>query len=223
MIVVGQKINAIARVYDTVAKAYADHFRGEHEKKPQDQKILRRFVKEVGDNRPVWDFGCGPGHTARYLQKEGLEVAGLDLSAKILDQAKSIHPEISFRQANILDLDFEEGSIAAVLSFYAIVHFSKDQVSQALDEIFRVLKPDGLLLITFHIGDETIGIEEFLGKKIAINFMFFTSEFIAGCLQRTGFVKIELIERAPYPDVEYQSRRAYVFARKPAKSATLYR
>jgi hypothetical protein len=30
-----------------------------------------------------------------------------------------------------------------------------------------------------------------------------------------GFERIEIIERNPYPEVEYQSRRAYVFARKP--------
>ena len=45
--------------------------------------------------------------------------------------------------------------------------------------------------------------------------MFFTSDFISSCLEECGFEKIEVIEREAYPGVEYESRRAYVFARKP--------
>ena len=39
----GQELNNIERMYDTVAKEYSDTFSGEHEKKPKDQEILRRF------------------------------------------------------------------------------------------------------------------------------------------------------------------------------------
>jgi hypothetical protein len=45
--------------------------------------------------------------------------------------------------------------------------------------------------------------------------MFFTTDFISSCLKKTEFEKIEIIEREPYPGVEYESRRAYVFAIKP--------
>ncbi len=34
-------------------------------------------------------------------------------------------------------------------------------------------------------------------------------------LKEAGFEPEEAIERDPYPEIEYQSRRAYVFARKP--------
>jgi hypothetical protein len=57
--------------------------------------------------------------------------------------------------------------------------------------------------------------EEFLGKTINIDFMFFTTEFISSCFSKSGFEKVEVIERDPYPEVEYQSRRAYVFGIKP--------
>ena len=85
----------------------------------------------------------------------------------------------------------------------------------ACNEIFRVLQPGGILLLTYHIGDEIIRLEEFLGRKIDIDFMFFTTDFIYNCLKKIGFEEIELIEREPYPNVEYESRRAYVFATKP--------
>ncbi|MBN2324109.1 MAG: class I SAM-dependent methyltransferase [Spirochaetes bacterium] len=213
----------IAKVYDTVAVQYAKEFEGEHEKKPKDREMLEKFSKETKGGRPVWDFGCGPGHTAGYLKTLGVEVSGLDLSEKILEQARTIHPKIHFRKGNILDLEFENDSIGGVVSFYAIVHFTKEQVKQAFREIFRVLQPGGSLLLTYHIGDETIHLDEFLGKKIDIDFMFFTTDFITGCLKKSGFEKIEIIERDPYPGVEYESRRAYVFAKKPVARKPLKR
>jgi hypothetical protein len=45
--------------------------------------------------------------------------------------------------------------------------------------------------------------------------MFFRTDFICRCLEDSGFERIEVIDRDPYPGVDYQSRRAYVFARKP--------
>jgi ubiquinone/menaquinone biosynthesis C-methylase UbiE len=213
--IMGQDLNKVENMYDTVAKEYAEIFSGEHEKKPKDQEILHRFSQEIGDRRPVWDFGCGPGQTTEYLKNLGIEISGLDLSEKILEQARTIHPEIHFQKGDILELEFENDLIAGAVAFYTIVHFTEEQVEIACREVFRVLQPGGIFLFTYHIGEETIHIEEFLGKKIDIDLMFFTTDFISSCLKKSGFEKIEIIEREPYPGVEYESRRAYVFAIKP--------
>lgn len=210
-----QDINKVEDLYDTVAKEYSETFAGEHEKKPKDQEILQRFSEEIGSRRPVWDLGCGPGQTTKYLKDLGIEISGLDLSGKILEQARTVHPEIDFHKGNILDLKFENDSIAGVVAFYSIVHFTEKQVLKACQEVFRVLQPGGILLLTYHIGNEVIHLNEFLGQKVDIDFMFFTTDFIYGCLNKNGFEKIEIIEREPYPGVEYESRRAYVFAVKP--------
>ncbi len=210
-----QNLNKIKKMYDSVAKEYANKFFGEHDKKPKDQEIFRKFSREIGDRRPLWDFGCGPGQTSKYLHDLGVDISGLDLSEKTIEQAKRIHPRINFRKGNILDLEFENDSIAGVVAFYAIVHFTRPQVEKAFREIFRVLQPGGVFLLAFHVGEETIHEEEFLGKKIDIDFMFFPTDFIVGCLKKIGFEKIETIERGPYPGVEYESNRACVFSKKP--------
>ncbi|MBE9101601.1 class I SAM-dependent DNA methyltransferase [Vacuolonema iberomarrocanum] len=214
----GQDLSKIETLYDTVARDYAETFSGEHAKKPKDQEILHKFSRMIGHKKPVWDFGCGPGQTTKYLNDLGLEISGLDLSEKSLNQARTIHPRILFQKGNMLELEFESNSIAGIVAFYAIVHFTEAQVGIAFREIFRVLQPGGLFLFTYHIGKEIIHVEEFLGKKVDIDFTFFPTDFIANCLKEHGFEEIEIIERAPYPGVEYESQRAYVFAVKPTDS-----
>ena len=205
----------IANSYDTVAKEYAEKFYGEHEKKPQDREVLRRFARQMMGRKPVWDFGCGPGQTTQFLVDLGVDISGLDLSSALLEQARTLHPGIPFRKGNMLDLDFENQSIAGVVAFYAIVHLSEPQVKRAFHEVFRVLQPEGMFLLAYHIGEDPIRVEQFLGKAFDLDFMFFNTDFISRCLEESGFENVETIEREPYPEVEYPSRRAYVFAEKP--------
>ena len=183
-----------------------------------DCELLERFAREIENNRPVWDFGCGPGNTSHFLNDLGVETSGLDLSEGILEQARAMNPGIHFRKGTMLDLEFGNDSIAGITAFYAIVHFTQEQVNRAFREIFRVLRPGGLFLFTFHIGGKTIHLTEFLDHEVDIDFMFFSTGFIRGALETCGFEKLEIIEREPYPEIEYQSRRAYVFARKPRET-----
>ena len=50
---------------------------------------------------------------------------------------------------------------------------------------------------------------------MSVDFHFFRPQEMAGSLRAAGFEVEEVVEREPYPDVEHQSRRCYVFARKP--------
>jgi len=79
----------------------------------------------------------------------------------------------------------------------------------------RVLRAGGLLLLAFHAGDEVVHEEELWGHKLCMNFLFFQPTEIRLGLEGAGFVIERIVERDPYPEVEYQSQRAYIFARKP--------
>ena len=210
----GQDVQKIEKLYDTVAVEYSEKFHGEHETKPEDQEIFRRFAMAIGDHRPVWDFGCGSGETTAYLTKLGIEISGMDLSENILEQARCNNPGIHFRKGNMLELSFGNDSIAGIVAFYAIVHFSEEQVDVAFREVFRVLHPGGIFLFTYHIGEENIHVQEFLGKKVDIDLMLFKTDFIVSCLKRNGFTILDVITREPYPEVEYETQRAYVLATK---------
>jgi SAM-dependent methyltransferase len=204
--------------YDAVAREYAEKFCGELEHKPLDRELLRRFADETRGRGWIGDLGCGPGQTTAFLQSCGAAVLGLDLSPELLRQARQRKPEIPWVSSDMLALPVADGSLAGVVAFYAIVHFGMAQLRKALAEIRRVLAPDGWLLLSFHVGEETVHVDGFLGGAVSLDFVFFSTQQVRAALRDAGFVAIEVIEREPYPDVEYPSRRAYAFAQRPQRA-----
>jgi SAM-dependent methyltransferase len=202
--------------YDRVAEDYAGHFRDELNEKPFDRKMLDWLAERVGDLGVICDVGCGPGQVARYLHDKGVKACGLDLSQGMVERARSLNPDIQFRQGDMLALDgVADDSYGGVAAFYSVIHVPRPSLAQALGELKRVLRPGGVLLLTFHIGRETVHRDEWWGKEVSLDFIFFETEEVKGQLEAVGFELREVIERDPYPEVEYPSRRAYIFARKP--------
>ncbi len=202
--------------YDRVAKDYAEHFRDEMDKKPFDRKMLDWLIEKVGDGGIICDIGCGPGQAARYLFDQGAQTCGIDLSPQMVESAQKLNPGISFQQGNMIALaDVADNSFGGAAAFYSIIHIPRLAVNQALTELKRVLRPGGTLLLAFHIGHEIIHRDEWWGKKVSLDFIFFEAEEMKENLQTAGFELQEVIGRDPYPDLEYPSRRGYIFARKP--------
>jgi ubiquinone/menaquinone biosynthesis C-methylase UbiE len=114
----------------------------------------------------------------------------------------------------MLALPSRDACVAGIVAFYAIVHFSPPQLLRAFAEMQRVLAPGGQLLLAFHAGDEIVHVQEFLGRTVSLDFSFFVPEVISTYLTEIGFEAIDVVEREPYPEVEYPSRRAYLLAHK---------
>jgi SAM-dependent methyltransferase len=207
--------NSIRESYDRLAEEYARRIADELQHKPLDRELLDRFAQQTTGRGEVCDMGCGPGHVARYLRDAGVSVFGLDLSPGMLEQARKLNPDISFREGNMLALDILDGALAGIAAFYAIVNIPKLSLPVVFREIQRVLQPGGLLLLAFHTGNEVLHEDELWGQKISMDFLLLQPSEIRVDLEVAGFTIEEVVEREPYPDVEYPSRRAYIFARKP--------
>lgn len=208
--------NSIRESYDRIADEYACRIADELRHKPLDREVLDRFAAEVKKRGRVCDMGCGPGHVARYLRDAGADdVFGLDLSPGMLEQARKLNPDIPFREGNMLVLELPDRSLAGIAAFYAIVNIPPESLLRAFQEMERVLQPGGLLLLAFHTGDEMLHEDELWGRRISMDFFLLQPAAIRQALETSGFQIEEIIERGPYaPEVEYQSRRAYIFARK---------
>jgi ubiquinone/menaquinone biosynthesis C-methylase UbiE len=202
--------------YSEVAGKYAEQYLHELDHKPLDRELLQRFAREVSGEGPVCDMGCGPGQIARYLYDCGVtEVFGIDFAEGMVAVARQSHPPIRFEQGDMLSLAAADSSWAGIAAFYSIIHIPREDVTRALCEMKRVLQPRGLLFLTFHVGDDTLHVEEMWGERVSIDFVFFRQEEMEDYLTAVGFRIEESIQRRPYDQVEYPSRRVYIFARKP--------
>jgi SAM-dependent methyltransferase len=202
--------------YDPVAEDYAREFCDEMSKKPFDRKMLDWLAEKVNGLGMICDLGCGVGQVAGYLRSRGASVCGIDLSTEMVKQARRLNPGIDFQRANMLALtDVSEDSFGGIAAFYSIIHIPRPSLVDALQEIKRVLRQNGKLLLTFHIGQEDRHIAEWWNKPVSLDFYFFEAEEMKSHLTKAGFELEEVIEREPYPDIEVQTRRAYIFARKP--------
>jgi len=200
--------------YDRVADEYVRRIADELEHKPLDRQLLDRFAARVCDVGLACDMGCGPGHVARYLQAHDVQVCGVDLSAELVERARRLNPGIEFQQGDMMALDIPDEAWVGIVAFYSLIHIPRADMVQALRELRRVLRPGGVLLLSFHIGDETLHLDDWWGEKVCLDFFFFRSTEMASYLTAADFEVEEIVEREPYPEVEHQSRRSYIFARR---------
>jgi ubiquinone/menaquinone biosynthesis C-methylase UbiE len=210
---VSKRQSQLEASYNSVAEQYAVEFFRELERKPFDCEVLDAFAVSVRGKGEVCEIGCGPGQISRYLQDRGATMRGVDLSRKMVKCARRLSPDISFEQGDMLALDLPDGSLAAIVSFYAIIHIKRDKVTRALQEMNRVLQPGGLLLLSFHAGAGELHRDEWYDKPVSIDVTLFANDEMSGYLESSGFEVVKISEREPY-EFEYPTRRVYITARK---------
>ena len=147
---------------------------------------------------------------------------GIDLSPEMIKCAARLSPGLEFRVGDMRTLDLAPASLAGVVAFYSIVHFTVDQLPDVMHEIRRVLIPGGLALVAFHVGDEVVHVDELFGSPVELDFRFHQPVQVTEVLQAAHLHVIERVEREPYNGAEYPSRRCYLLARagRPTSSAS---
>ena len=205
----------ILHCYNEVAEDYAIERWDEISRKHIDRLLLTEFALSNKDKGLCADFGCGPGQTTRFLYDNGLKnIVGVDLSPAMVNVAQRLSPEIRFETGDLLNISFPAAHLGSAIAFYAIVHFSLDEVRKCFGEINRVLKPGGDFLFSFHVGTEVVHFDKARDKEVDIDLIFLKTEDIIQILNDTGFMVIDAIERRPHDNMEYQTRRGYIWAGK---------
>lgn len=94
----------------------------------------------------ILDLGCGTGHSSYLLSNGGYRVVGSDLSPLFLSQKRGACTSVlHFAAADAFELPFPSETFDIVASFQFIEHIP--DVPQVLNEMDRVLRPDGLLVV----------------------------------------------------------------------------
>ncbi len=205
--------HTVRRSYDAVAEDYTAALRDELAGKPLDRALLACLAEQADGGAPIADLGCGPGHVAAWLAGRGLTTVGIDLSPAMIAVGRREFPAVEFREGSLLQLPAADCEFAAAVAFYSVIHLEPDELAPALDEIHRVLRARGLLLVAFHVGSEVRHLAEWWGHPVDVDFRFLQPPDVAEALERAGF-RVEMrLERMNYP-AEVETNRAYLLARR---------
>jgi ubiquinone/menaquinone biosynthesis C-methylase UbiE len=128
----------VARAYDawfeTPLGAHADRV---------EKALIRRLARPRAGERAL-DVGTGTGHYAAWLADLGLQVSAVDSSPAMLEVARARRHPVAWRQATADALPFDDGAFDLVLSV-TMLEFV-DRPAEAVDEMFRVVRPGGRLV-----------------------------------------------------------------------------
>jgi ubiquinone/menaquinone biosynthesis C-methylase UbiE len=111
--------------------------------------IEQPIVHEILDGLPVGvalDAACGTGRHAAYLASHGHEVIGVDTSPEMLARAREKVPDGVFHEVDLHHLPLADDSVDLVVCAIALSHVP--DLGQALEELARVLRPNGHLVIS---------------------------------------------------------------------------
>jgi SAM-dependent methyltransferase len=141
----------IRAAYDAIAPRFAATYTG----LPAALEALApTFLASAGPVPLVLDVGCGAGRDMAWLEGRGAEVVGVDLSAGMLAQARSRTGVRGLLvQMDMRNLAFAARSATGVWCVASLLHLPKAEVSSALGEMARVLRPGGALLLSLQEGE----------------------------------------------------------------------
>ncbi len=104
-------------------------------------------LKYMPKNGKILEAGCGSGRYVIYLSRKGFDITGIELGNEIVQAVNRIIPEADIRQGDILHIPFDDNSLHGIISLGVIEHFTEGP-HEALQEMYRVLKPNHYAIIT---------------------------------------------------------------------------
>ncbi|MCP4326649.1 MAG: 3-demethylubiquinone-9 3-O-methyltransferase [Alteromonadales bacterium] len=165
-------------------------------------QFFDKFITSWKDVK-VLDVGCGGGFTSEFMAKKGALVSGIDISEVSIntatEHAKESNLDIDYRSGTAVNLPYDNDSFDAIVCVDVLEHI--DDITKAIAEIKRVLKPGGTFLFdtinkTFKSKFIMIWLLENIKKEIPKGThdwsMFIPPKQMIAYLEKENFKNIEL-------------------------------
>ena len=138
-----QIMSEVETDYDTISKHFS------HTRMNQWYEVDYLVNQYVQPGQTVLDLGCGNGRVADLVtQIKGLYL-GMDVSEKLIEIARQLHPGLDFRVGNMMQTGFEDKAFHHVMLIASFHHIpSHDLRLKMLLEAKRIVKDDGYITMT---------------------------------------------------------------------------
>lgn len=195
---------------------------------PQFKLIRRNFVKilkKYAIKKSITDIGCGPGYLLQVIAKELPEstLVGVDISEEMVERAKAnfmsmgYAERIEFKHGSADHLPFGDGTQDFIISTLSLHHWDEPQA--VFKEIYRVLKPDGQMLI-YDLRRDARRLFFYLiwfAQNIALRFMGVAAireinEPMGSLLASYTKKEIEeMMKKTPFNDYKVQGKLGWIY------------
>lgn len=121
------------------------------------ERTLREMTVRLAQVKPgdcVLEVGCGTGTLTLEAKRQAGpagKVFGIDIIPGMIERsqlkAAQVHADVTFQLGGIDDIPFPDNQFDAVMCSFMIFHMSEMVRRKGISEIYRVLKPQGRLLV----------------------------------------------------------------------------
>ena len=140
----------VQTAYDQIVSEFAER---NHFNMPDNLiSLAHELVRQVGQNGKLIDIGCGTGRDMAWFESKDVTVTGIDLSMGMLAYARE-NVLGSLVSMNMRNLGFCDAYFDGVWCCASLLHLPKTEAAFALQEIHRVLKPGGMLILSVQEGN----------------------------------------------------------------------
>ncbi|CAD0007034.1 class I SAM-dependent DNA methyltransferase [Flavobacterium chungangense] len=172
-------------------------------------KPIIDFADYINSKGTILDIGCGTGMPiAKYLSDRNFSITGVDLSAKMIEAAKSVGiNNVVFCICDFFDFDSDE-KFNGVIAWDSLFHFPKERQIEIYNKVYQLLAPGGYFLFT-HGKKEDEHIDKMFGEQFYYSCL--SKDFVLSLMKDLGFDIVYSIENF----VEEKDQRDWVvLARK---------
>lgn len=153
-----------------------------------DRDLVRRWAR--GCTGPLLDVGCGPGQWTHWLSAQGVQITGIDPVPEFIELARAAYPDACYRIGRADSLGVDAGSLGGVLAWYSLIHADETDMTLALAEFARCLRPGGGLLLGLFANKDR---ELFDHAVVAAH--FWPLECVASMVESAGFTILHATTR----------------------------
>jgi uncharacterized protein YceH (UPF0502 family) len=208
----------VAAGYDALAEHYAAALSDELDAKPFDRWLLDRLADDAKGGQGL-DVGCGPAQIAGYLAQRGVLMTGLDLSPKMVEQARARQAEVQVLHGSFVVPPMPRGGDprdpgwGLVTAWYAFSHLAASELVPTMAALTRVLRRGGVLALATHVGNEVQHPGTLWGVDTDLEFVLHDADAVIAAAEAAGLVDVEWYRRSPLPQ-EVSTQRLYLLGRR---------
>jgi dolichol-phosphate mannosyltransferase len=134
----GAKQRSTTAAYDIVATLYRNAV--------IKRRLQATVQREFAPGAVLLHAGCGSGQVDVDLHDHA-KIVAVDISTSALELYRRENPRGEVKHASIFSLPFADNTFDGVYNLGVVEHFTRDELSRVFRELFRVLKPDGKLVL----------------------------------------------------------------------------